>query len=995
MSRAARHLASTSLLLSLAVAGCGGGSNESDASLPDGATPIVDANVDARIDAAAACHVDLDCNDGLYCNGVEHCTAGHCIAGSSPSCADDIACTRDFCSEERQTCVHEVPDHDMDGHGDILCVNTAGLALGDDCADDDAHRFPGNTEVCDTMMHDEDCVMTTHGHVDNDSDGFEDIRCCNGTDCGTDCDDSNRGVNTAATEVCDHIDDDCDTHVDEMVGVPMYPDADRDGFGDHTVDEAHRTTQCGDTVGWATLGGDCDDDNVAKNPGQLEVCDTIDNDCDLAVDENAGNVPWYVDADHDGYGDAHGATLVQCTPPTGNYSLVSTDCDDTTSSRSPRAPEVCNAIDDDCNGLADFAITPGDLEDDDHDHVADTGCGLPRGLDCNDRDASALPGAPEICNGRDDDCDSQIDEMATSATFHHDADGDGFGDPGTAVIACFAPAMYVADASDCDDTVVARHPGAAETCNAIDDDCDRRIDETPAASSCSIAGAVTACTVGICHEVGCQPGFSDCTLADGCETPTLADDLQCGACNHSCGGGTQCVQSTCVPGGTQGVVGASRADDSGTAIAQAIVSGSPMLVLGGSFSGTGFGVGCGTHYDAMGIAGIVGVRDSDGICQATLAIDGTGDEAVTALALDPSGALFVALTTTSATLSVGGMSADASAGQAGRDVVIARLLVSGTPSTISASWVHRFGGMFDDTITDLAVDGADLWAVGAMRGPAGFDTGSLGPGPTTDSVVIHFASGGSVAGVVSALSSGNDGARSVTLDADHVYIAGSLSGTGTFGTTTLTSAGGTDGYLWVLSRTDASTTFARAFGDLTDDVTTGVALSGGTSGAVLALSGTFTGTVSIDGIPHTSAGMSDGFVVGLDASFHAVWFASFGGTLGDAFADLVYVSGTYVAAGTFTGSAHLAGDDAGVTSNGSTDIVIIGVNTSGFSFGSPTTLGGAGHDDAYALARSISPAQALLAGDYSGSWSNPQSAGTFPGIGGLDALWLAFYTPGS
>src|SRR6185369_16054221 len=131
---------------------------------------------------------------------------------------------------------------------------------------------------------------------------------------------------------------------------------------------------------------------------------------------------WYLDADGDGYGTPSAPTITDCHPQMG-YSLLATDCDDTTTSRSPRIAEMCNGIDDDCNGLADFPITPGDLEDDDRDGVADLGCGMPRGMDCNDMDATALPGAAETCDGRDDDCDGHVDEDASSSTFHRDADG--------------------------------------------------------------------------------------------------------------------------------------------------------------------------------------------------------------------------------------------------------------------------------------------------------------------------------------------------------------------------------------------------------------------------------------------------------------------------------------------------------------------------------------------------------------------------------------------
>ena len=987
MVRAAR-LAALSLVLVVGAPGCGAAPGDADAG---GASDVGEGTAtDTSTDTTSRCRADADCADGLFCNGDERCAGGTCAAGTPPACADAIACTRDFCAESSRACVHQVPDLDMDGHGDASCLDATGLALGDDCADDDVNRFPGNTEVCDRAMHDEDCATATHGRIDGDSDGFEDRACCNGTDCGTDCDDSNRSVNTAASEVCNHVDDDCDGHVDEMLGVMMYPDADRDGYGNSMMPQV---TQCGDTVGFAVMGGDCDDANVARNPGQLEVCDALDNDCDMRVDESAGALPWYVDQDRDGYGDARGATLVQCAPPAGSYSLVGTDCDDTTSARSPRAPEICNGGDDDCNGLADFAITPGDLEDDDHDGVADVDCGGARGMDCNDRDATALPGAAEICNGRDDDCDTHVDEDATSATFHRDGDGDGFGDPGTAVIACFAPAGYVTDARDCDDGAAARHPGASETCNASDDDCDHAVDEDPAASSCAaIPGAILTCTVGICHAAACQPGFSDCTIAAGCETSTIADDLRCGGCSAACDPmAEQCAQSRCVPGGLDGVVGVSPRDDVGTSVA----ANANFVVLGGSFSGTGFGVGCGTHLDAQGASGIVSVRDAQSHCRAALAIDGAGDEMVTAVAIDPLGNVFVALTTTSATLSVGSIAVNAGAGQGGRDAVIVGLDASLVPV-----WAHRFGGPSDDAISGMALSSPDLWVVGGMRGPAAIGSMPLPASATTDPVVIHLVAtgtgAGSVSHVASVPTSGMDGALSVALDASTVYVVGALAGSGMFGAAMLSASGPTDGFLWLLSAADASTLFARTIGGSGNDAATGVAINTDMLGAEIGVTGWFEGSMTVDGVPLSSTGMTDGFVAGLDGTTRAAqWVVPFGGTAKDVLADITYAAGTFAVVGTYAGTAALTGgggSGGSLTSTGGTDGVLFAVNPSGYAT-APATLGGTGRDDLFRIGGAIGGI-AYVAGDYDTSFMAPSEA-TFPSLGGLDAFWLQIVVPGA
>ena len=73
--------------------------------------------------------------------------------------------------------------------------------------------------------------------------------------------------------------------------------------------------------------------------------------------------------------------------------------------------------------------------------------------DCDDENAEVHPGATEVCNGLDDDCDGDVDGGAIAApTWYADADADGFGDPTVSVVACDAPIDYVADDSDCDDT---------------------------------------------------------------------------------------------------------------------------------------------------------------------------------------------------------------------------------------------------------------------------------------------------------------------------------------------------------------------------------------------------------------------------------------------------------------------------------------------------------------------------------------------------------------
>jgi hypothetical protein len=107
-----------------------------------------------------------------------------------------------------------------------------------------------------------------------------------------------------------------------------------------------------DGDGYTEDGGDCDDTNALINPEATELCDGIDNDCDGEVDEGVGNT-WYADTDSDGYGGS--ITLQSCSQPDG-YVSISGDCDDTDASIYPGAEEVFDGVDNDCDGQVDEGL---------------------------------------------------------------------------------------------------------------------------------------------------------------------------------------------------------------------------------------------------------------------------------------------------------------------------------------------------------------------------------------------------------------------------------------------------------------------------------------------------------------------------------------------------------------------------------------------------------------------------------------------------------------
>jgi hypothetical protein len=362
-------------------------------------------------------------------------------------------------------------DDDSDGQCDAnyITVGTPKICTkgGGDCADLEPNRFLGNTELCNGK--DDNCVLGADetfqdvGQVCGDGKGV-----CKVTGITVCAPDGKSAVcsqlaGSPQVEICDGLDNDCNAQTDEGC------DDDDDNFCDANMATVGKPTVC------PNGGNDCADNDDQTYPGALEVCDNADNDCDSKVDGADGDLliddPQLCNKQ---LGACKGSRKPVSLCVNGKWSLCA-EAQYVSWNSGYKTTEQCDNVDNDCTGITDEGC------DDDNDGFCNKNalvvgfvptCELGLG-DCNDEDFALNPGAIELCDNKDNDCDGDFDEGC-------DDDADDYCDASRVIPPGITPNTCIYGGNDCDDNNKLKNPGAAEVCgDFVDDNCSGTTDEAP------------------------------------------------------------------------------------------------------------------------------------------------------------------------------------------------------------------------------------------------------------------------------------------------------------------------------------------------------------------------------------------------------------------------------------------------------------------------------------------------------------------------------------
>lgn len=488
-------------------------------------------NADATSDDGTCTYPEsefVNC-DGLCINDAD--ADGVCDEQEVLGCTDVAACNFDeTATDDNGTCVlpqEEICnnlDDNCDGEIDEFVTQTYyGDADGDGFGSSEEVTF-ACTIPAGYVSNADDCDDFSLTYMDSDGDGFgtSELNECGVFESG-DCNDEDSNIYPQASEVCGNdIDENCDGS-DEICVINGCMDVTACNFNAEANNEDGSCTY--PTESYLTCAGACINDTDADGVcNELEVIGCMDvNACnyDATATDNANctypaesylNCAGVCINDTDADGVCDEVEVTGCTDVTAcNYDALATEDDG--SCILPTA-EVCNEVDDNCNGEVDefvttefyldgdndgygnisaailsctlpigyvtnaddcddSMITYEDLDADGFGSTAIVACGAMNNTDCDDTNATINSAVFETCNNIDDDCNGVVDNDVLFTSYYTDADTDGYG-TGNEMAFCTDPgAGYSLTNDDCDDTNASVNPQAVEVAdNGIDDNCD-------------------------------------------------------------------------------------------------------------------------------------------------------------------------------------------------------------------------------------------------------------------------------------------------------------------------------------------------------------------------------------------------------------------------------------------------------------------------------------------------------------------------------------------